>query len=70
MRDRQEKLLWMKDLIEHMTRCHEQLQWASDASTQSFLADAMIVDLGECQRLCEDLKSRPRPRGRALAASL
>ena len=57
MRNRRHTLLWMKDLIEHMSRCHDQLQWASDGDTQSFLADALIGDLNECQKLCEQLRS-------------
>lgn len=60
MRNRHETLLWMKDLIEHMNRCHEQLQWASDTPTVSFLTESMMVDLSECQRLCAQLQSRPR----------
>jgi hypothetical protein len=62
MRNRQTTLLWMKDLIEHMTRCHEQLQWAGDGPAESFLTDAMLVDLLECRRLCEQLRSRPARR--------
>jgi len=50
----------MKDLIDHMNRCHEQLQWASDESTESFLTESMMVDLSECRRLCENLKDQPR----------
>jgi hypothetical protein len=57
MRNRRHTLLWMKDLIEHMSRCHDQLEFASDGETQSFLADAMIGDLHECQKLCEELRS-------------
>ena len=57
MRNRRHTLLWMKDLLEHMSRCHDQLQFASDGETQSFLADAMIGDLHECQKLCEQLRS-------------
>ena len=57
MRNRQNTLLWMKDLIEHMARCHEQLQWASDGRTESFLTDTLIGDLAECQRLCEELRA-------------
>ena len=57
MRDRQNTLLWMKDLIEHMTRCHEQLEWAGDGRTESFLTESMIGDLTECRRLCEELRS-------------
>lgn len=60
MRSRQNTLLWMKDLIEHMSRCHDQLQWAADGRTDSFLAETMIGDLAECRRLCEELRSAPR----------
>ncbi len=56
MRNRQSTLLWMKDLIEHMNRCQEQLQWASDGPTQSFLTESLMVDLSECRRLCEQLQ--------------
>jgi hypothetical protein len=49
----------MKDLIEHMSQCHDQLQWASDGSTQIFLADALLGDLNECQKLCEQLRTSP-----------
>lgn len=65
MRNRQATLVWMKDLIEHMNRCHEQLQWASDASTESFLTESMIGDLSECRRLCEELQTSPRRRSLA-----
>lgn len=60
MRDRQTTLLWMKDLIEHMTVCHEQLQWASGGPGETFLTEALLVDLTECRRLCEQLRTRPR----------
>ncbi len=56
MRNRRHTLLWMKDLLEHMSQCHDQLQWASDDPTQSFLADSLLGDLAECQKLCEEIK--------------
>ncbi|MDG3005261.1 hypothetical protein [Paludisphaera mucosa] len=56
MRNRRHTLLWMKDLLEHMSQCHDQLQWASDDPTQAFLADSLIGDLVECQKLCEELR--------------
>lgn len=62
MRNRNHTLLWMKDLIDHMNRCHEQLQWAADDSTESFLTDAMMGDLSECRRLCEELQRKPGSR--------
>jgi hypothetical protein len=61
----------MKDLIEHMSRCHDQLEIANDGDTQSFLADALIGDLNECQKLCEQLRAGQARHGRspALVAS-
>jgi hypothetical protein len=57
MRNRHQTLLWMKDLIDHMTRCHEQLQWAGDDEpARSFLTESLMVDLSECHRLCEQLQ--------------
>lgn len=69
MRDRNNTLLWMKDLIEHMTRCHEQLQWAPEGPTESFLAESMMTDLAQCQRLCEEFRGATPRRGRALVTS-
>jgi hypothetical protein len=68
MRNRQNTLLWMKDVIEHLSRCHEQLQWAPEGPTESFLTESILVDLAQCQRLCEELRSHP-PKNRPLAAS-
>jgi hypothetical protein len=47
----------MRDLIDHMSQCHEQLRWASDGRTETFLTDRMIGDLTECRKLCEELRS-------------
>jgi hypothetical protein len=65
MRNRQNTLLWMKDLIDHMSECHERLQWAADGRTETFLAETLIGDLAECRRLCEELRT-DRPAARAL----
>jgi hypothetical protein len=66
-RNRRHTLLWMKDLIEHMSQCHDQLEWASDGATQAFLAEALIGDLNECQKLCEQLRSGQSHHSRAHA---
>jgi hypothetical protein len=68
MRNKRSTMLWMKDLIEHMNRCHEQLQWA-DSRTQSFLTESLLTDLAECQRLCEELRTPPARKDRALVAT-
>ena len=60
-------LLWMKDLIEHMNSCQEQLQWAADGPGESFLTEALLADLCECRRLIEQLRSR-RHSGTALTS--
>ena len=65
MSNRQSTLLWMKDLIDHMSQCHDQLQWASDGRTETFLTERLLGDLVECQKLCEQLKT-VRTRGRAV----
>lgn len=67
MRNRNSTLLWMKDLIEQMSRCQEQLQWAGDNRTESFLADKLIGDLTECRKLAEELRTT-KSRGRELNA--
>jgi hypothetical protein len=69
MRNRRNTLLWMKDLIEHMNQCHEQLLWAADGPSESFLTESMMVDLVECKRLCEELREKPGP-SRQLAVSV
>jgi hypothetical protein len=63
MRNRRHTLLWMKDLIEHLSQCHDQLQWTNDGDTQSFLAEAMLGDLDQCQKLCEQLRAGEGSRG-------
>ncbi|MFO0958638.1 MAG: hypothetical protein U0800_14610 [Isosphaeraceae bacterium] len=60
MRDRNTTLLWIKDLLDHLSHCHEQLQWAGGGPTEEFLTEAMLVDLTECRRLCERLQHQPR----------
>lgn len=68
MRNRRHTLLWMKDLLDHMNQCHEQLQWAADGRTEAYLAETLMVDLSECQKLCEQLKPAQR-KGMSLATS-
>ena len=53
---RHAKFLWMKDLLEHMTRCQE--QWESaDSRTERFLFDSMRRDVEEFRRVCESLRA-------------
>ena len=56
-RNRRNTLLWMKDLARTHVAVPRPAQWASDGETESFLADALIGDLNECQKLCEQLRA-------------
>ncbi len=70
MKNRRHTLLWMKDLLDHMAQCHDQLQWAEENdSTREYLADSLMGDLVECQRLCEELKAPRRHGSRRFAMS-
>jgi hypothetical protein len=58
MSQRDTNLLWLKDTLEHLTECHEQLHLAENAATVSVLTQTMLRDLECCRRLCEDLHRR------------
>lgn len=66
--DRQARLLWMKEVLEHLDECHRQWQFADD-EIERYLADAMERDLEELRRICRSLKQESRPRGRERALS-
>ena len=52
---RDAKFLFMKDLLEHMERCHEQWQ-SADQRMEGFLADSLRRDLDEFRRICDSLQ--------------
>ena len=58
MSQREMNLLWLKDTLEHLAGCHEQLQWADNAETAHVLTETMLRDLDCCRRLCEALHRR------------
>ena len=62
-------MIWMKDLIDHMADCHDQLQWASDGAARAFLAESLLVDLNQCRQLCEQLRQSQNPKSRESHAS-
>lgn len=57
MTERQ-RLHWMRDILDHLRHCHDQLPVADEAS-QRFLAQSMKRDLDEFRRLCDSLLSSP-----------
>ncbi len=58
MSPRQKNLLWLKDLLEHLTACQQQLEWAEDSETVFVLTESMLADLERCKRLCESVQRR------------
>jgi hypothetical protein len=58
MSQRQTNLLWLKDLLEHLTACQQQLEWAEDNEAVCVLAESMMADLERCKRLCETIQRR------------
>jgi hypothetical protein len=60
MSQRDSNLLWLKDLLEHLARAREQLEWTVDPATVQVLTEAMIHDLNCCRRLCETLSPSAR----------
>jgi hypothetical protein len=60
MSQREANLLWLKDMLDHLSACRQQLEWAEDKQSVSVLTDTMLRDLETCRRLCESLQRRTR----------
>jgi hypothetical protein len=58
MSQRQSNLLWLRDLLEHLTSCQERLEWAEGPDTVRVITETMLRDLERCRRLCEALHGR------------
>jgi hypothetical protein len=56
MSQRDANLLWLKDIIEHLGECHQQLDWADDPDAVRLLTETMLRDLESCRRLCATLQ--------------
>jgi hypothetical protein len=55
MSQRDSNLLWLKDIIEHLGECRQQLQWTQDVDTVHVVTETMLRDLECCRRICEAL---------------
>jgi hypothetical protein len=58
MSQRQSNLLWLRDLLEHLSVIQEQLRSTEDRETIAVLTESMLRDLDSCRRLCEALRRR------------
>ena len=59
MSQREAKLLHLKDVLDHLLHCQQQLEWTEDTRTANLLTETMLRDLDCCRRLCEGLIRRP-----------
>jgi hypothetical protein len=55
MSQRESNLLWLRDVLEHLTTCQQQLEWTDD-ETVDVITETMIRDLDCCRRLCEGFR--------------
>jgi hypothetical protein len=51
-------LIYLKDTIEHLSDCQQQLEWARDRLTVQVLTDSILRDLDCCRRLCDSMRKR------------
>jgi hypothetical protein len=58
MSRRETDLLWLKDMLDHLAACRQQLEWAERPETVRVITEKMIRDLDCCRRLCEGLHGR------------
>jgi hypothetical protein len=67
--DRKNKLLCMKDILEHLGDCFDQWQGAEGRS-ERFLAESIERDVSEFRRLCDSLRNEvSRPSRQRVAAA-
>jgi hypothetical protein len=58
MNPHEKNLNWLRDTIEHLSDCQQQLEWARDRLTIRVLTDSILRDLDCCRRLCESVRQR------------
>ena len=62
MSQKQSNLLWLRDMLEHLVDCRQQLEWADNGEAVRVLTESMLRDLDCCRRICETLQDRrPMP---------
>ncbi len=58
MSQRETNLLWLKDMLDHLSACRQQLEWAENSQSVNVLTETMLRDLECCRRLCETIHRR------------
>jgi hypothetical protein len=60
MNTHENNMIWLKDMLEHLSESREQLEWAHDGVARRMITESMLRDLDCCRRLCESLCRRGR----------
>ncbi len=64
MSRRDTNLVWLKDMLDHLSACRRQLEWAGSPEAEQMITETMLRELESCRRLCESLRRRtPQPAG-------
>jgi hypothetical protein len=58
MTKHENNLIWLKDMLEHLSDSREQLEWAQEGFALRMISETMLRDLDCCKRLCESLRRR------------
>lgn len=58
MNMRENNLLWLKDLLDHLVETRDHLEWAETGVSMRMVLDSMLRDLDNCRRLCENLRRK------------
>jgi len=61
MSQRETNVLWLRDLLEHLDECRQQLQWVDDPEVVRILTESRIRDLDRCRQVCEQFRRRAAP---------
>ena len=60
MSQKQSNLLCLRDLLEHLRSCQDQLDWAEESPVAGLLIETMLRDLEKCRQICDGLHRRVR----------
>lgn len=58
MSQRETNMLWLRDVLEHLSATQQRLEWVEDPEAVRLLTENMLRDLALCQRLCETMRRR------------
>jgi len=58
MKRRQAELLWLRDLLDQLHSCRQQLEWSQDGQAVQYLTETMLRDLDSARRVCMSLKKQ------------